>query len=175
MDTDGNLAHVTSHDLRHVAVKERLCNNIISPYQTMIESNHSSLEQTIGYGYPSLRDEAAHLGAVVSKVHQEKWSISPVAEDTVEPIVLPEHKYHSLENQPFTRLIPQYGACCDVSCSPRFEKCFDCNYFTPDEVYLEYIENAITTLEDKIIMLQKKRGSEEAIKFNQERLWNRYS
>jgi hypothetical protein len=73
------------HDFRYVAIGEHLRGGIISPIQTMIENNHSSLTETMGYGYSSPKDEAAHA---------------------FEATVLPEHKYHTLENQPLIRLIP---------------------------------------------------------------------
>jgi hypothetical protein len=170
MDASGNQVHVTSHDFRHVAIGERLRNDIISPIQTMIESNHSTLEQTMAYGYQSIKDEASHLGDITSKVLKKSWGINPDDNNNAKPMVFPEHKYKSIENQPFTRLIPGYGICCNVLCSPRFEKCFECREFQPDGMYLEYIENAISILEKKIAVLQKKRGSADAIKFNQKRL-----
>lgn len=169
-DSSGNQAHVTSHDFRHVAIGERLRNDIISPILTMIESNHSTLEQTMAYGYQSVKDEAAHLGAIASEVLKTSWGINPDGTNNGNPIIFPEHKYKSIENQPFTRLIPGYGICCNVSCFPRFEKCFSCREFEPDKIYLEYFESAIRILERKISTLQKKRGSADAIKFNQERL-----
>ena len=48
-DSSGNPAIITTHDLRHTAVVERFKYGVISPYQTMRESNHSSLSQTLGY------------------------------------------------------------------------------------------------------------------------------
>ena len=170
VDASGNQAHVTSHDFRHISIGERLRNDIISPILTMIESNHSSLEQTMGYGYQSIKDEAAHLGAITDEIFLKSWSVSSGDNNVIEPIIFSERKYKSIENQPFARLIPGYGLCCNVSCSPRFEKCFLCREFQPDEMYLEYIENAIRILEKKITTLQKKSGSADAIKFNQERL-----
>jgi len=170
MDASGNHAHVTSHDFRHVAIGERLRNDIISPILTMIESNHSTPEQTMAYGYQSIQDEAAHLGAITGEIFQKSWGVLSGDNKVINPTVFPEHKYKSIENQPFTRLIPGYGICCNASCCPRFEKCFECREFEPDEMYLEYIESAIGVLEKKISTLQKKRGSADAIKFNQERL-----
>ncbi|MBK5246594.1 MAG: site-specific integrase [Peptostreptococcaceae bacterium] len=170
LDASGNQAHVTSHNFRHVAIGERLRNNIISTILTMIESNHSTPEQTMAYGYQSIKDEATHLGAITDEIFQKSWGVSSSDNKVIEPIVFPEYKYKSMADQPFTRLIPGYGICCNVSCSPRFEKCFSCRKFQPDKMYLEYIENAIRILEKKITTLQKKRGSADAIKFNQERL-----
>lgn len=170
LDASGNQAHVTSHDFRHVAIGERLRNNIISQISTMIESNHLTLGQTRAYGYQSIKDEASHLGAITSEVLENSWGINPNHNDNAEPIVFPEHKYKSIEKQPFTRLIPGYGICCNVSCSPRFEKCFSCEEFEPKTIYLEYFESSIRILEKRIYTLQKKRGSADAIKFNQERL-----
>lgn len=170
MDAAGNQAHVTSHDFRHVTIGERLRNDIISPIQTMIESNHSTLDQTMAYGYQSEKDEATHLGDITGEIFQKSWGVLSGDNKAIDPIVFPEHKYKSIENQPFTRLIPGYGLCCNVSCSPRFEKCFSCREFEPDKMYLEYIENAIRILEKRISTLQKKRGSADAIKFNQERI-----
>lgn len=170
LDAVGNQAHVTSHDFRHVAIGERLRGNIISPIQTMIEGNHSSLEQTLGYGYQSYNDEATHLGKITCEVFKTKWNILNNEEKKVEPYIISEQKYCSLEKQPFTRLIPGYGICCEVSCISRYMLCFQCEHFKPDELYNEYFENAIIILEEKIILLHKKRSSEEAIAFNQKQL-----
>lgn len=149
LDANGKQAYITSHDFRHISIRERLRGNVISPIMTMLESNHTKIEQTMSYGFQSTRDEASRLGSISQEVFEQSWNISPKRKDTGMPIALPEHKYHSIENQPFTRLMPGYGICCEVSCNPRFEQCFQCEHFQPDMVYFEYIDAAIISLEKR--------------------------
>ena len=170
LDASGKQAKITSHDLRHVAIGERLRGSTISLTRTMLESNHSTPSQTLGYGYQSPHDEAVHLGSISAEVLQNAFDVSFDEHETVAPRELREHKYYSMEKQPFTRFIPGYGICCEASCNSRFEECFQYKYFHPNEAYRDYIEEVIVKLNEKIAILKKKSGNPEAIKFNQERL-----
>ena len=170
LDANGNQTKVTSHDLRHIAIGERLRGNIVSPIMTMLESNHSTPSQTFGYGYQSHHDEATHLGSISAEVLKNAFDISFDEHETVAPREFREHKYHSMEKQPFTRFIPSYGICYGKACASRFEQCFQCRHFHPNEAYREYIEAAIIKLNEKIAELQKKSGSSEAVTFNQGQL-----
>ena len=136
----------------------------------MIESNHTSVDQTYSYGYQSINDEAEHLGEITEAVLSSAWAIKENSDKRDGPKEIAERKYNMLVNQPFTRIIPGYGICCNSSCFPRYENCFSCKYFVPDEVYMEYFENAINLVEEKIATLQEKHGSKEAIDFNKNQL-----
>ena len=170
LDSSGKPRKITSHDLRHVAIGERLRGSTISLTRTMLESNHSTPSQTLGYGYQSLHDEAVHLGSISAAVLQDAFNVSFDENEAVAPRKLREHNYYSMENQPFSRFIPSYGICHEKLCTPRFEQCFQCRHFHPNEAYREYIEAAIIKLNEKIAELQKKSGSSEAVTFNQGRL-----
>lgn len=163
-DAKGRPAKVTSHDFRHIAVCERLSSELITPYQTMVECNHSSLAQTMGYGYPSLHDETQHLAGISQEVFSFQKS------EKSSPMVLPETKYDRLLNLPATRILPGHGICINAACTPRFEKCFRCHSFRPNPIYRDYMLAAIDLLEKKNEKLAKKKGTDSAIEKNQSQI-----
>lgn len=167
LNADGSRAHITSHDFRHIAISERLQGDIISPYMTMVESNHSRVEQTLAYGHPSLNDEANHYGKIAESVFSEEYL--EIKYDG-KAVVIPKRKYERLQDQPFTRIIPGYGLCCEKACVPRFQICFSCEYFYPSKIYKDYVETTIKILQDKLTKLTLKGSNSEAINYNERQL-----
>ena len=155
LDSEQSNAKITSHDFRHIAVCERLQSNVISPEQTMVECNHSSMEETMGYGYQSKHDETNHLKEIVVAAHplfqQENVKYA-------EPRLVPEVTYSRFENQPTTRVIPGYGLCLNRNCKPQYERCFQCDAFNPNPEYKDYFISAIKLLLKKTEMIEKKHG-----------------
>ncbi len=170
MDSKGEPGQMTTHDFRHIAIGERLRNDCISPVLTAIEANHSSVEQTLSYGYQSRHDEACHLAAIMDVVNKSSWGVPAPDNTTAASQELVKIKYERLEAQPFTRLIPGFGICTNQGCVPQFEKCVVCNLFDPNPVYLDYFLAAQVRLNKKISALREKRGSKEAIEFNERQL-----
>lgn len=154
VDAGGNLAKITSHDFRHIAVCERFKSDIISPERTSVECNHASVDDTMGYGYYSKHDEAKHLSQIVSPI------LPLDSNEQSAPRFVPARKYEILAKQPTTRVIPYYGLCLDRKCSPQFERCFHCDLFIPDPQYKEYITTAIKRLQEANELITKKHGSD---------------
>lgn len=168
-DSEGNPAKMTTHDFRHVAIGERLRENIISPALTSIEANHNSIEQTIAYGYQSLHDEAEHLKGITNQVFD--WSHkTPANDEDRAPQSLAPKKYERLEAQPYTRIIPCYGICTNPKCKPQFEQCVYCKQYVPNTEFLEYFQAVKMLLEKKIASLEEKHGDPKALEFNSRRL-----
>lgn len=163
-DASGNLACITTHDLRHTAVVERLNYGIISPYQTMRESNHSSLSQTLGYGYASVHDETERL-AEISESLLNGNQLLPAKSDEGEPRELPPKKFLALKEDSTTRLLLDGSICLDRSCVPSFETCSDCDHFQVDSIYREPLENYIKILSERSQYLQKRAGNPDTIEF----------
>lgn len=167
LDESGKLAKVTSHSLRHVAIGERLRGGIITPIQTMLESNHKNLSQTMGYGYQSKHDEAMHLKQILQEIRKAPPE-NP--EKDIKPQEMAERKYLQLRNQAYTRIIPGQGICCDTTCTPRFEECFLCPSFEPSPEYLEYFIASIDFLAEKVETLKRRHGDPKAIQYNQQQI-----
>ena len=170
MTASGEPAKVTSHDLRHVAIGERLRGGIISPELTMLEANHHSIEQTIGYGYQSEHDEALHLGAITSAVINEAFNIADTHKPTEEPKTLSQRKFERVKQMPQARIIPGYGLCTNATCTPRYEACLSCVHFSPDPIYYDYFVTAIDYIQARLTTLKGKHGSQDAIAYNEHQL-----
>lgn len=159
-DREGNPAKMTTHDFRHVAIGERLRENIISPALTSIEANHSSIEQTIAYGYQSVHDEAEHLKSITTKVFDTEFSQKPTLNQELAP-----KKYSRVESQPYTRIIPCFGICTNQNCKPQFEQCVYCSNYSPNAEFLDYFQATKMFLENKIASLKEKHGDPKALEF----------
>lgn len=167
MDSDGKIAHVTSHHLRHIGVTERLQSGTISPERTKKEANHLSMSTTMGYGYSSVHDESQRTSNILQNVFQEVFSESP----TSAPHTLNSKKYAALQNAPFTRLLPGFGLCSNAACVPRFEICLQCEHFTPDRCYNEYFLECSALIKKRLEVLYKNPSKNAAaIKFNEKYL-----
>lgn len=162
VDSDGNAAKITSHDLRHINVCERLQGNVISATETMVECNHSSMDQTLGYGYPSKKDEAKHLAKITKQI--------PLfgEQKEVQCLQVPSFKYDRLLDEPTTRMIPGYGICCNQTCKPQFEKCLACESFLPDPAYRDYFSAAIELLLKRNQRIVQKHGDNTIVQHNEE-------
>ena len=162
VDSDGNAAKITSHDLRHINVCERLQGNVISATETMVECNHSSMDQTLGYGYPSKKDEAKHLAKITKQI--------PLfgEQKEVQCLQVPSFKYDRLLDEPTTRMIPGYGICCNQTCKPQFEKCLACESFLPDPAYRDYFSAAIDLLLKRNRRIVQKHGDNTIVQHNEE-------
>ena len=168
-DSQGEQAVMTSHDFRHLTINERQMKNIFALEEISREANHSNIEQTLAYGYPSVHDEAKHLAAIMHAANS-RFAEEDNKAGTVCRQELVQAKYKRLEAQPFTRLIPGFGLCTNLNCKPQFEKCVSCNLYTPESVYLEYFEAARILVEQKLAALRNKKGNAEAISYNEKQL-----
>ena len=141
---------------------ERLQGNVISATETMVECNHSTLDQTLGYGYPSKKDEAKHLADITKQ-------ISLFGEQKeVRCLQIPSFKYERLLDDPLTRIIPGYGICCNQNCKPQFEKCLACESFLPDPAYRDYFSAAIDLLLKRNQRIVQKHGDNTIVQHNEE-------
>ena len=164
VDARGCHTAITSHDLRHTDICERLSSNIISPEMTMRESNHHSMSQTMGYGYSSIHDETEHLSTITSTVFQ------PDPPTVAHRRHVSSAKYDRIASLPDSRIIPGYGVCMNGTCIPRFEKCFSCSSFTPDPIYKDYMEQAIQLLQLKNAKLVRQKNHEKAVEKNENQI-----
>ena len=141
---------------------ERLQGNVISATETMVECNHSTLDQTLGYGYPSKKDEAKHLANITKHI--------PLfgKQKEVQCLQVPSFKYDRLLEEPTTRIIPGYGICRNENCKPQFEKCITCESFSPDHTYRDYFSAAIDLLIKRNQQIVKKHGDGKILKRNEE-------
>lgn len=166
LDSNGKIAQITSHHLRHIGVVQRLQSGIITPVQTKNEANHISISATMGYGYSSMHDESLHTSNILKSVFQDAFSNSN--EQPAAALDLPTKKYHALQNNPFTRLLPGLGLCSNATCIPRFESCLQCKHFIPDKYYYDYFLecSAITKSRlDNLYLTPSKNTA--AINFNE--------
>ena len=163
-DSSGIPAFITSHDLRHTAVVERFKHGVISPYQTMRESNHSSLSQTLGYSYASVHDETEKLTGISEAVLNNFLLLSTKSGE-VKPRELPPKKFLALKEDPNTRLLLDGSICLSRSCVPSFDACSDCEDFQVDPMYQEPLENYIAILSGRLQMLRNKGGNPDTISF----------
>lgn len=165
-DSAGNLAHISSHALRHYGITERIQSKIISPEQTMVEANHSSLSTTLSYGYSSLNDEAERNSKILTAVFPD-LPVNGYKQNQA----ISKNKYEILKRSPFVRSIPGMGLCANMRCKPRFEDCIKCNYFSPNKIYREYFTECIAMYAERLDTLRKNpTHSKAAIAFNEERL-----
>lgn len=162
VDSDGNATKITSHDLRHINVCERLQGNIISATETMVECNHSSLDQTLGYGYPAKKDEAKHLADITKQIPLFR------EQKKVTCLQVPSFKYSRLLDEPNTRIIPGYGICRNDNCKPQFEKCIACESFSPDPACRDFFSAAIDLLSKRNQQIIKRHGDSKVLTHNEE-------
>ncbi|MDL2219582.1 hypothetical protein LJC04_04540 [Ruminococcaceae bacterium OttesenSCG-928-O06] len=166
---DGTIAHVTSHGFRHIGVTERFNSNLIMSHEIQKEAAHSRIEETLGYGYQSIYDETNRLEELTNYTLSSEFTHKEKCITPRKP--LSSKRYDALLQQPYVRIIPAYGACCDMSCSPKYEQCITCDYFVPDNTFLPYFEECILILEEKLNRFYSNpHASKEAIQFNEERL-----
>lgn len=167
MDSSGEIAHVTSHHLRHIGVTERLQSEIISPERIQKEANHLSMATTMGYGYSSVNDESQHTSNIVKNVFQDAFTEGQL------PVInaLPAKKYTVLQSNPFTRLLPGLGLCSNAACIPRFELCLKCEHFSPNECYYDYFLECSAIVKSRLEKLyENPTKNAAAIQFNEKYL-----
>ena len=163
-DASGAPTAITTHDLRHTAVVERLKYGIISPYQTMRESAHSSISQTMGYGYASEHDETKRLSQISQELLKE-YAPAQFASDKASPREVAPKKFLALKEDPNTRLLLDGSICLSRSCVPSFDACSSCDYFRVDPLYQEPLEAYIQVLADRSQKLKNDGGNPGAIEF----------
>lgn len=163
-DASGNQAFITTHDLRHVAVVERLKYGIISPHQTMRESNHSNVDQTLGYSYASVHDETEKLTKISEQVLNER-SLLPTVYAEGKPRELSREKFLAFKEDFNVRLLLDGSICISNYCVPSFDTCSSCEYFHVDPVYQKPLEANIELLIEKSQALKNKSGNPETIAF----------
>ena len=167
MDSSGEIAHVTSHHLRHIGVTERLQSEIISPERTQKEANHLSMATTMGYGYSSVNDESQHTSNIVKNVFQDAFTEG----QSLVINALPAKKYTVLQSNPFTRLLPGLGLCSNAACIPRFELCLKCEHFSPNECYYDYFLECSAIVKSRLEKLyENPTKNAAAIQFNEKYL-----
>ena len=164
-DAAGEQACITTHDLRHTAVVERFKYGIISPYQTMRESNHSSIDQTCGYGYASLRDESAKLAKISKAMFSSQYAIDDPKQAASTPRAMAKKKFAALCEDPNTRLLLDGSACINKPCVPLFETCSTCDLYHPDPIWREPLEEYIGIYAERIKKLETIGGNPNTISF----------
>ena len=163
-DASGTPTAITTHDLRHTAVVERLKYGIISPYQTMRESAHRTISQTMAYGYASEHDETKRLSQISRELLKEYAPTQPIMDDASPREITPK-KFLALKEDPNTRLLLDGSICLSRSCKPSFDECSSCKSFQVDPMYQEPLKNYITLLTDRSQMLKNKGGNPDTILF----------
>ena len=167
VDSNGKIARITSHQLRHIGITERLQSSIISPERTKKEANHSSFSTTMGYGYSSMHDESLHTSNIVKDVFQEAFTEG----QSLIVNALPAKKYTALQSNPFTRLLPGLGLCSNAACIPRFELCLKCDHFSPNEYYNDYFLECSAIVKSRLEKLyENPTKNAAAIQFNEKYL-----
>lgn len=167
VDSNGKIACITSHQLRHIGITERLQSSIVSPERTKKEANHSSFSTTMGYGYSSMHDESLHTSNIVKDVFQEAFTEG----QSLIVNALPAKKYTALQSNPFTRLLPGLGLCSNAACIPRFELCLKCEHFSPNECYYDYFLECSAIVKSRLEKLyENPTKNAAAIQFNEKYL-----
>ena len=164
-DASGVQTSITSHDLRHTAVVERFKYGIISPYQTMRESNHSSIAQTCGYGYASVHDESKKLTEISKGMLEDQYAVSEPTDKKIAPRAISKKKYSALCKNFDTRLLLDGSVCVNSACVPIFETCSMCEYFIVDPKWQEPLEEYIAIFTDRLNELEAIGGNPNSIAF----------
>lgn len=164
-DASGVKTSITSHDLRHTAVVERFKYGVISPYQTMRESNHSSIAQTCGYGYASVHDESKKLTEISKGMLKDQYAVSEPTDEKIAPRAMARKKYLALRENSETRLLLDGSICINKPCVPMFEVCSTCDFFQPDPKWREPLEEYIAVFEQKAQELEHIGGNTNTIAF----------
>ena len=164
-DASGVQTCITSHDLRHTAVVERFKYGIISPYQTMRESNHSSIAQTCGYGYASVHDESKKLTEISKGMLKDQYAVSEPTDEKIAPRAMARKKYLALRENSETRLLLDGSICINKPCVPMFDVCSTCDFFQTDPKWREPLEEYIAVFEQKAQELEHIGGNTNTIAF----------
>ena len=164
-DASGVQTSITSHDLRHTAVVERFTYGIISPYQTMRESNHSSIAQTRGYGYASVHDESKKLTEISKGMLEDQFAVSEPTDKKIAPRAISKKKFSALCKNFDTRLLLDGSVCVNSACVPIFETCSMCEYFIVDPKWQEPLEEYIAIFTDRLNELETIGGNPNSIAF----------
>ena len=164
-DASGVQTSITSHDLRHTAVVERFKYGIISPYQTMRESNHSSIDQTCGYGYASVHDESKKLTEISKRMLEDQFAVSEPTDKKIAPRAISKKKFSALCKNFDTRLLLDGSVCVNSACVPIFETCSMCEYFIVDPEWQEPLEEYIAIFTDRLNELEAIGGNPNSIAF----------
>lgn len=159
---DGLIAHVTSHQLRHVGIVERNKSQYTSLQVAKKEANHSRIESTFGYSYQSEIDEFQDTKGIVCLAFKETIDNNP---SVLSNEVLSKIKFNRFANQPFVRLIPGFGLCCDYKCVPQYEQCFKCKFFEADPCYKEYFLECVEIVKNRLEKY-KLHASKKVIQFD---------
>lgn len=163
---DGEIAHVTSHHLRHVGIVERNSSKYSSMEIAKNEAAHINIETTMSYSYRSIIDEYVDNERIVSNAFKD---IITNRNTVIENEKISPKKYEQLTNQPFVRVIPGYGLCNDSTCKPRYEQCFRCHNFRADPCYKEFFIECIEIVKER---MKRYNGHtfNEVVKFDENQL-----
>lgn len=172
-NANGEIAKVTSHQLRHANITAQLNSSAILPAQVAIEANHVSANESYSSYYgTSPHDSGERSRKIMERVYPEEYDSAELFA-TATATQVDKRSYDQLLANPLTRIIPGVGVCINVNCTPRFERCLDCQSysFTPNPLYREYFEEALLIVNERIIKLEQqgRRKNQRALNFNRKR------
>ncbi len=156
LDSSGKIAHVTSHMLRHSAISAMRRTGILTDYQIAESANHENLNSLYGYSRKAEIDETHDFTRIVTSVFNSVYvSVESVANNDSSFNQLPEYVYKKNLQAPQTRIVPGYGICTNISCTPKYETCFSCEFFEPNEIFYEYFVEANALIDTRLKELKK--------------------
>jgi integrase len=158
-DKDGKLYKITSHQLRHNGITDRLYSGF-TLIQTILMTGHK------GTAMPE--KAYFHSNKAVMKNVQKKH-----IEKKDEPKVLYRGRILNMDEATEKRLlsnirsrrIKNLGICSDFCDCKSFE-CLDCNSFIPDADDLPYYEEQVRIFEEKLIKVGEQKYLKENILYN---------
>jgi integrase len=160
-DENNDIYHLTSHQLRHNGITDRLYAGF-TPIQIALMTDHQSHEMIVSAYNHSQKEKLIEKQKLVHSEQEQK----PVyfngrilnMEDQLETRLLKNIRSHKLN---------KLGICSDITgCKSKLFECFDCEFFIPDADQLPYYEEQVKVLEDKIGKLTNSPNLKENMLYN---------
>lgn len=160
-DENGNLYNMTSHQLRHNAITDRIYENF-----TLLEikdlTHHKTTQMIAGaYVHPD-KEELKKISKIVTNSSTEETFRGKVINSSTTTTA-------RLLKMPRSHVIGKLGICSDItSCKSEMFECLNCTNFEPNEDELEYFEEQITQWEEKEKLFANNPYMLENIRYNKE-------
>lgn len=158
-DEKGNLYNMTSHQLRHNAITDRIYENF-----TLLEikdlTHHKTTQMIAGaYVHPD-KEELKKISKIVTNSSSEETFrgkiINPSTTTTARLLKMPR-----------SHVIGRLGICSDItSCKSEIFECLNCSNFEPNEDELEYFEEQVKQWEEKEKLFANNPYMLENIRYN---------
>ncbi|WP_313128510.1 tyrosine-type recombinase/integrase [Anaerocolumna sp.] len=159
-ESNGSIYHITSHQLRHNAITDRIYEGF-SLLEIKDLTHHKSTAMIEGsYIHPDKEKTIQQARKIANEEDETHEFRGKVINDNVKA-------YDKIMRMPRSHSLGRLGVCSDISaCKSEMFECLSCDYFRPNIEELRYFEEQVSEWEEKIMLFKNNKYMLENAQYN---------